>query len=355
MLSRVAERIYWMARYLERAEDIARIINVNTHLVLDLPKKATLGWMPLIEITGNKRLFNDLYEEANERNVIRFMINDTNNGGSLLNSIINARENARTIRDIIPRDAWERVNNLHIITKSQLPQGLSRRNRYEFLHSVIGGIQLTTGLLAGTMTHNFGYDFLRIGRNLERADMTTRIVDVRSTNLLPEESTELVPYETIQWMSILQSLSAYENYRQFSQTRVQGSQVLKYLLQDTQFPRSFLHCLGEMQSSLQNLPRHRPPLRYLNQIIREMKTIDLESLKRKAAHRLLDDLQLQLAKFHKLVNDTYFTTKIETKTKTTTKTKTKPKPKKAPNKTNRPKKAATAHSKSLQILENRIG
>jgi uncharacterized alpha-E superfamily protein len=311
MLSRVAERIYWMARYVERAENTARIINVNTNLLLDLPKKVTLGWQPLIDITGIKKLYNEHYPEVNERNVVKFLIADTRNFGSLINSLNAARENGRTIRDVIPREGWEKVNDLYLYTKNQLPQALSRRNRYDFLGHIINSTQGITGLLAGTMTHNFGYDFLRIGRNLERADMTSRIIDVRSANLLPEESEDLPPYETIQWMSVLQSLSAYQNYRQQVQTRVQRGEVLKYLLQDIYFPRAFNHCIREVQGSLKNLPRHMGPIRQLNLIIRSVETTQFDNMSKKALHRYIDNLQLQLATLHKAISTTYFSIQDE--------------------------------------------
>ncbi|MGD8591299.1 MAG: alpha-E domain-containing protein [Gammaproteobacteria bacterium] len=311
MLSRVAERIYWMARYVERAENTARMINVNTNLLLDLPRRVTLGWQPLIEITGSKKLYDEHYTEINERNVVKFLISDTRYVGSLINSLVAARENARTIRDIIPREAWEKVNDLYLHTKNQLPQALARRNRFDFLGYIISSTQGTTGLLAGTMTHNFGYDFLRIGRNLERADMTSRIIDVRSANLLPEESEDLLPYETIQWMSVLQSLSAYQNYRQQVQSRVQRGEVLKYLLQDIYFPRAFNHCIHEVQSSLKNLPRHMGPIRHLNQIIRSVETAQLDNISKKALHRYIDQLQAQLASLNETISATYFSIQEE--------------------------------------------
>ena len=311
MLSRVAERIYWMARYIERAENTARMINVNANLLLDLPKKVTLGWQPLIAITSSKKSYDELYTEINERNVVKFLIADAKYPGSLINALSAARENARTIRDIIPREAWEKVNDLYLSTKNQLPQGLALRNRYDLLGHIIGSTQGITGLLAGTMTHNLGYDFLRMGRNLERADMTSRIIDVRSANLLPDEPESLMPYETIQWMSVLQSLSAYQNYRQQIQSRVQRGEVLKYLLQDIYFPRAFNHCLHEVQSSLKNLPRHMVPIRQLNNIIRNVETTDMDKVSKKALHRYIDDLQLQLAKLHETIRATYFSIKDE--------------------------------------------
>jgi uncharacterized alpha-E superfamily protein len=345
MLSRVAERIYWMARYVERAENTARMINVNTNLLLDLPRRVTLGWQPLIDITGIKKLYDENYQEVNERNVVKFLIADTRNFGSLINALNAARENGRTIRDVIPREAWEKVNDLYLYTKTQLPQALSRRNRYDFLGHIIGSTQGITGLLAGTMTHNYGYDFLRIGRNLERADMTSRIIDVRSANLLPEESEDLPPYETIQWMSVLQSLSAYQNYRQQVQTRVQRSEVLKYLLQDIHFPRAFNHCIHEVHGSLKNLPRHMVPIRHLNHIIRSVETAEFDNISRKALHRYIDNLQLELGGLHDSISRTYFSIQEEQPIKSKKK---KRKTKKAANK-------AAKKSRKSASADHRVG
>ena len=202
MLSRVAENIYWMARYIERAENIARLINVNTNLLLDLPKSANVGWLPIIEILGSEQLFNEQYDSTDERNVLRYIISDQKNPGSIVSSLNFARENARTIRDIIPRESWERINNLFMIAKGNAQSGIARKHRYEYLSSVILGAQTITGQLAGTMLHDVGYDFLRMGRNLERTDMTTRIIDVRSGDLLEHEHEALTPYESIQWRNI---------------------------------------------------------------------------------------------------------------------------------------------------------
>ena len=183
MLSRVAEQLYWMSRYLERAENMARIINVNENLLQDLPVKMPFGWQSTILITGGDKLFYDLYDEPDEKSVIRFIIADMNNPSSLLSCISLARENVRTTRDIIPRESWELLNDLYRKIKTNMSTALGRRGRYAFLNSIIGNVHQITGLLAGTMTHDEGYAFVRLGRNLERGDMTTRIIDVRSANL----------------------------------------------------------------------------------------------------------------------------------------------------------------------------
>ncbi|WP_455375495.1 alpha-E domain-containing protein [Kaarinaea lacus] len=307
MLSRVAERVYWMARYSERAENIARIINVYTNLLLDLPRNTTIGWHSLIEITGSKKLYHELYNDDSERNVMKFLLADTRNPGSLLNSLNYARDNARTIRGILPREGWQKLNELYLSVKTELPTGISRRNRYDFLASLIGGVQQLTGLLAGTMTHNYGYHFVRIGRNLERADMTSRILDTMTVETILDEGQEdITSYEYMLWMSVLKSLSAYQSYRQEVHTVVSRSTILKFILKHRDFPRAILHCLREIQNSTQKLPRHIKPIRQLNRIIRIVETTKVEGLNSKQQHKFMDHLQLDIADFHKSFSETYF-------------------------------------------------
>ena len=311
MLSRVAERIYWMARHLERAENTARLVNVNSNLLLDLPRTITLGWEPLINITGSKIAFKRRRLVNKERNVVQFLISDLKNPSSLLNCLQYARENARTIRDIIPREAWEHVNALYLGTKSELPGGLAQRRRFDFLGSVISGTQQITGLLAGTMLHDAGYYFLRMGRNLERADMTTRIIDVQSSNLLPDNPEELLPYENIQWMSVLQSLSGYQSYRQKMQGRVHRSAVLRFLLQDKEFPRAFNHCIGEVEDCLGYLPRSDLLLAEASRIEKRVFKINTERLQKQVINEFIDSLQKELGKLHNMISQTYFIIPVE--------------------------------------------
>lgn len=318
MLSRVAERIYWMARYLERAENIARIVNVNTSLLLDLPKTITLGWQPLIDITGSKKSFKQRRLVNNERNVVRFLIADQKNSSSLLSSLQFARENARTIRDIIPRDAWEHVNGLYLNIKNDLPGGLAQRRRYDFLGSVISGTQQLTGLLAGTMLHDAGYFFLRMGRNLERADMTTRIIDVQSGNLLPKDADELLPYENIQWMSVLQSLSGYQSYQQKMQGRVSRNMALEFLLLDLEFPRAVSHCIGEVVDCLEHLPKNDIPLTTIMKVAETVTNSNPSILTKQTMHEFIDNLQKQLGEVHNTINQTYFIAPKQTKKRTRT-------------------------------------
>ncbi len=306
MLSRVANNIYWMARYIERAENTARLINVNTHLLYDLPKRIRLGWEPIIDITGSRSVYYDLYEEADERGVIRFIAIDTRNPASILNSLSLARENARTIRDIIPREAWEQVNQLYLSAKNDAQSILTHRHRYDCLRRIISGAQALTGLLAGTMTHDEGYEFLRMGRNLERGDMTTRIIDVRTASLLPELSEDLTPFENIQWMSVLKSLTAYQMYRREMRLRVGRAYVLKFLLQERRFPRALYHTLCEVESCLQLLPHNEKPLKVLGQLQRKVQRTKPHTLVQEELHTYIDKIQLGLIKVHNQIQATYF-------------------------------------------------
>jgi len=314
MLSRVAGNIYWMTRYLERAENTARLVNVNSHLLLDLPKSMTFGWEPLLAIMGNHHLFYEHYKEPNERNVTKFMIGDENNQSSILSCLAQTRENMRTSRDIIPTEAWEQVNDLYLFVKNKMSAGITKRNRYDFLSKIILGCQQITGITAGTMSRDTGYNFLRMGCFLERADMTSRILDVRSANLLPKpgEDNNLVPnpalnpFDNIQWMSVLKSLTAYQMYRQHLRLRVRGEDVLKFLLQDNEFPRAVSYCLNIVETCLSGLPRNDSSLRNIARLQRQIQSANLKELAHHGLHEFIDELQIGLAHVHDAIANAYF-------------------------------------------------
>ncbi|HEX9626168.1 MAG TPA: alpha-E domain-containing protein [Acidiferrobacterales bacterium] len=305
MLSRVANSVYWLARYIERAENTARLVSVNANLVLDTPKGMSPGWEPLVIITGSEDLYRQSYKECDERSVVRFLIADTGNPSSILSALLMARENARIVRDVAQREVWEYVNDLYLYAKGNLNSGLSQRGRYDYLKRIIAGAQQITGMLAGTMSHDATYDFLRIGRNLERADMSIRIIDVRSASLLPHQA-ELTPFENIQWMSVLKSMSAYQMYRRHMQTRVRRPQVLKFLVANREFPRAFYHCLCEVEESLQHLPRSEPALAIIEQTKGAVQNADFDALEQEALHRFIDGLELAMIDLAAQIDATYF-------------------------------------------------
>lgn len=306
MLSRVAEAIYWMARYVERAECTARLIRVNTHLLLDLPRGISPGWQPLIWITGAQSVFEELYNSFAERQALEFLISREENPGSVITALTAARANARTIRDIVPRECWEQLNELYLYAKDNVSRGLSKRGRAEYLDNVIVAAQTHTGILGSTMNHDEGYQFLRIGRGLERADMTTRIIDVRTASLLENEPTELKPFETIQWMSVLKSLTAYQMYRRSVQSRVRRGDVLRFLFKHPSFPRSVTHVLNAIEGSLARLPQNEAPILALKRLKRRVLDTEMDQYSPEELHRFIDQLQQGLGEFHTEVAERYF-------------------------------------------------
>ncbi len=184
MLSRVAERMYWAARYLERVENTARLVSVYDNLLFDLPRSVNIGWFNLVVINSGTELFHERYRVQDERNVVKFMLADDTNPSSMLSSLQMLRENIRTARDVLPAEAWELVNELQLYARKNIQQGINRSARHAFLNHVIEGCQGINGLFGSSMSRDAAWDFLRLGCNLERADMTTRLLDAGAAALL---------------------------------------------------------------------------------------------------------------------------------------------------------------------------
>lgn len=309
MLSRVADNLYWIGRYLQRAENTARLINVNANLMMDLPRRMTLGWGPLIEIVGADATYRQHYEEATEENVVRFLIADPRNPGSIQSSLFHAREILRTVRDTMPRDTWERLNDMYFYVQERGELGVSRVPRQALLSEIIDGTLLIFSVLASSMSRDVGFQFLRIGTNLEQADMTSRILDVRSTRLGREPSgPDLSPFENIVWMSVLRSLTAYQMYRRSMKTRVNGPGVLRYLLQNREFPRSVMFCLSRIASTLPTLPESRKIERAIERTRALARDANIDALLKSdvGVPRLMDEIQIGLGELHEALQAAYF-------------------------------------------------
>jgi len=305
----VVENVYWLSRYLERAENTARIIGVNTNLLLDLPGGIAPGWLPLVDISGNRAEYDARFgakARGEERDVVQFLMADKDNPGSICSSLAAARENARTLREILPTESWELLNQFFGEFTGDLALGLNKRTRFDFLKRIVITLQTLGGMLDGTMNRNDAYSFMMLGRNLERADMTSRIVDVRSAQLLPAETPELRPFESVQWMSVLKSLSGYQMYRLKMRTRVNRTDVLQFLLRDDQFPRSCHFCLTQVESSLTPLPRSEGVMEVLETAERFIERAPLASLDQPALHELMDHIQLNIQNVHNMIAGIYF-------------------------------------------------
>ena len=306
-LSRVAERIYWTGRYIERAESTARLINVNANLLFDFPSRTTLGWRPLVEIVGATDEFDERYNAANEQNVVRFLASDSDNHGSILASIANARENARTVRDQMPRFGFELINELYLYAAEALTGSLSRSRRAEVLDNITGQVQRLEGFLSANMAHGAPWIFFRLGNHIERADMTTRLIDVRSSDLfagLYDSDRDLSPYQDIQWRSVLRSLYGLQTYRAAMGQGLNQEAVLRFLFTDPEFPRSYARCLMSIRNSCRSLVRSERPLRTVNRMLRELKKVEFDEVF--DLHSYVDDCQVDLATLHAEIGKTYF-------------------------------------------------
>lgn len=306
MLSRVAERLYWMARYVERAENTARMVNAFHLLALDMPKSVQLSWKSLVSVTGTDEIFDEHYQREDERNCVKFLLADTYNPSSILSSLTAARENVRTTRDRMPSEAWEVINELRLFARDHVDEGISKRGRFEFLSEVIRRCQTLTGLLAGSMSHDAAYDFIRLGRNLERADMASRQIDVGALPILRKDA-DPEPYDGLLWASILRSQSAFQMYRQHVRRRVSGVDVVRFLLQDVPFPRAIAHGLHHVQDAIARLPRNDVALRLVIQARRHVEQADVDALIRDdAVHDFVDSVQLDIGTIHSAVYDIWF-------------------------------------------------
>jgi uncharacterized alpha-E superfamily protein len=308
LLSRVAETLYWAARYLERAEDTARIVREHTNMIIDLPTSVPVNWEPLLAIMGTREAFDARYERADEMSIVRFLTADRENAGSILTSVEQARENFRTCREVLPREVWQSVNDLYLYVASHHLDGVARASRSRFLERVMAESLRTAGFLGSTMSRDDAHEFIRLGRALERADMTTRVIDVRAGSLMTPVGKEGDPHDDVQWMSVLRSLSALQMYHRATRRPVEGPATLRFLLMDEAFPRSFTCCLADVVESLRRLPHPDDVLLACDQPRRLLAAARLDDLDGAGLHELADRLQLAIGAIHDRVISTYVRT-----------------------------------------------
>lgn len=310
LLSRVAENICWAGRYLERAEATARLIVTHTELYVDLPLSADLGWAPLLALTGTHDAFGSRHElladdPYAEDTVIGFLAADSSHPASVPASIRSARENLRRTRDQFPREAYEVVNDLFLWMSDNVATAVPRRSRVSHLRQVIGRCQLLNGVLDDAMSHDTAHAFFEIGRFVERADMTTRVLDVQAEILLRQDD-EHAPYADVTWMAALDSLQARQAFRRSRRVGVAGPDAIAFLLTDAQFPRSVAHCLVRVSRSLLELPNEERAMKACADVQARLVDLDATSLGAAGLHELVDELQEGIARLHDAVSATYF-------------------------------------------------
>jgi uncharacterized alpha-E superfamily protein len=245
MISRVAEHCFWMSRYLERAENTARILEVNQTLLLDFEVPQEQQWKPLLIISG----IHDFDGGPDAEVVQEYLTWERANACSIVSSLVFARENGRIIREVISAEMWERLNYYHLWVQGTAARELYQRNRSDFYNQIKRINQLIHGIGEGTMSHGEAWEFFRLGRYLERACQTARILDVKYHILLPTPEHVGTPVDSAHWVAILTSCSGYEQYHRHYRGSDTGMSVADFLIFDPIFPRSVLRCLREARAA----------------------------------------------------------------------------------------------------------
>ncbi len=312
MLSRVAESIYWMSRYAERAENVARFIDVNLQLMLDAPGGADQQWEPLVATTGDHEAFTKRWKVATEQNVLEFLTFDPENPNSILSCLRGARENARTIREIISSEVWLQLNKFYLmVMEAAQSHGGALANPHEFFTEVKNANHLFNGITAATMTHGETWHFFQMGRMLERADKTSRILDVKYFILLRSAQDVGTAFDDIQWAAVLRSASAFEMYRK-RHGRISPKSVVEFLLLDRDFPRAIHFSLLAARDGLHKISGtglgtfRYPPEKLLGQLCSDLSFTSIDEIINAGLHEYLDDLQTKMNQVSAGIFDTFF-------------------------------------------------
>ncbi len=317
MLSRVANSLYWLGRYFERAENTARLLDVNLQLLLDFEKldDATLTehWLSIIHSTADAELFAQHYPKADAMTVTEFMTFNPANPSSILSCTLAARENARMIRDRISLEMWEAVNDLHLFLNSHEARSLWQHSPTEFFARIKNASHLFQGLTGATFPHDEGYNFIQLGRFIERADKTIRLLDLKYHILLPSASDVGGAIDTAQWGAVLRCASALEAYRRFYVSEILPWKVSEFLLFSETFPRSVRHCLGQIDLYLRRISgtpvgqHNNEAERLCGRLVSELNYTSIDEVFRKGLHEFLSQILPVLDQIGTIVFDTFMT------------------------------------------------
>lgn len=316
MLSRVANLIYWTARQLERAENTARIVEVNAALVLDLQSRQDAddprAWEPLVFVTGSDETFHQLYgEKVTERAVVEFMLFDKRNPSSVLSCVAMARENARCIRDQLAADLWETINTFYLRLKDDDFTRYAQLGAADYLAWIKSQTQLFHGVADAMLPRTDAWWFYELGRHLERADNTTRILDIKYFMILPSLQAVGSALDMVQWASVLRSCSAFEAFRRSRRGDLDLVGVVDYLLRDPAFPRSVSHALTQVAGAIDRISPNAASTRitalrdHVLGLLADLATADTPAVVASGLHQYLDALQLRIEHIHGAIQAAY--------------------------------------------------
>lgn len=300
-----------MNRYLERAENYARFMDVNFNLSLELPPNEQEQWQPLVVITGDWELYQSLNTEVEKNKVIYFLAFEEQNPNSIYNCILNVRENARAIRPDITKEVWEQINALYFLVKSDVRvKQLTDSELREFFTEIKNGCQLLYGMYDATISRNEGWNFGKLGQVIERADKTSRVLDAKYHLLLDSPNLVGSSVDLIQWAALLKSVSAYDMYRK-KHGKLTPSGIAEFLILDTEFPRSILACLIIAEQSLSTLSGssvgfNNSAQKQLGILKSQLEYIDIHDIIKRGMHEYLDDIQCKLNEISLAIYNSFF-------------------------------------------------
>ena len=259
MLSRTADHLYWMARYIERAENMARVLDVthNMSLVPNAAESEAALWTPALEISGNIEAYEAEYKEYTASNVIRYLSMDEKNASSIYNCLRNARENARAVRVALTSETWENINALWLEFSQFIGVDLAEGGLHEFCDWVKSRSHLFRGVSFGTMLRDDAFRFVRLGTFMERADNTARLLDVKYHLLLPDDEEVGGSVDYYEWSAVLRSVSAFQAYQKVFSDAIEPWRVAELLVLREDMPRSLHACFAEITPILEQLAGRR--------------------------------------------------------------------------------------------------
>ncbi|MBX7209357.1 MAG: alpha-E domain-containing protein [Verrucomicrobiaceae bacterium] len=297
MLSRVADSVYWMARYMERAENLARLLLANESLMLDSGISDDRAfWEPILMTTGDESGYGGLYPEVRGDYVQDYLAANPKNSNSIHNCIRTARENARMVRDQLSDEVWRAVNDLYLFVSSDRAASMRAESAVGFYEAVIQGGCLFQGASRATMMRNEAWQFFQTGTYLERADKTSRLIDACSDVALT-----VPPHpdaRPLRWQALLRSCSAWHGYRE-QHPAVAPRDVVEFLFLNEQFARSVRFCVREMHLALKQLPLPpgspvNSPRRLATRLFNDVDLATVDEIIDAGLHGYIDRLQARL-------------------------------------------------------------
>ena len=318
MLSRVAENLFWMSRYLERAEDVARLLDIGLYLELDAASPALDdGSAPVaiaLSILGCHDAFRSAHATAERTVVLEFLTFDRANPQSILSMIARARENARGTQETIGVDAWSQVNRLYLYLCGQRARRRFHSSPSRFYTAITRSCTLFDGLIQNTLPRDEVYHFLRLGRNLERVDIIGRILLAKCQSLAEDLAGPDVSMELIRWTGLLRSCSAYGAYLRTERDRVEPVGVIRFLVLNADFPRAIRFCVARCRESLKEIAGGdedecaSEAERLLGRLESELRYIDVSEIFQRGLLAFLDGIQRTCRRVGEEIQHTFFLT-----------------------------------------------